>query len=139
MPVKPFLRSDTTGGDASMRLLASMQDSIIAALKDSAPPVALAVGTAARGRDGYSLHGVLRTKPGRADAPPTMCMSCSDKIASWNILGLQGSLLSELLEPIYISGIILGGVPDELRSSVREDCERAFYGRLADIRGMYIH
>ena len=53
----------------------------------------------------YHTPGVLRTKPGRGD--PTISMSCSDKIAKWLVLGLQGALLSNLLnKPIYINGII---------------------------------
>ena len=112
-----------------MRYLATTQDSSIATLKDSSIFPSLSPTTASRGRDNYSRLGVLRTKPGRADSPPTLCMSCSDKIARWNVLGIQGALGSLVLEPIYITEIVIGEVGEEMK----EECERAFWRRLEGV------
>ncbi|PIL36863.1 hypothetical protein GSI_00553 [Ganoderma sinense ZZ0214-1] len=123
-------------GDASTRYLASSQDAEMAALKDSTPFPELPPGTASRGRDNYSLYGVLRTKPGRADSPPTLSMSCSDKIAAWNVLGIQGALASRLLRPVYIDRVIVGEVAQPMRQVVLEDCQRALHARLRSIAGL---
>nr|XP_012234001.1 PREDICTED: tRNA-specific adenosine deaminase 1 [Linepithema humile] len=55
----------------------------------------------------YHIVGPLRTKPGRGD--PTSSLSCSDKMAKWLILGLQGSLLSLLIPAIKLESITIGG------------------------------
>ncbi|EPT02821.1 hypothetical protein FOMPIDRAFT_1029130 [Fomitopsis schrenkii] len=120
-------------GDASTRFLASFQDTEMAALKDSTLFPELPPNIASRGRDNYALYGVLRTKPGRADSPPTTCMSCSDKIARWNVLGVQGALASKILHPVYIDSIIIGEVDTDMQDLVRADCERAFWRRITDM------
>ena len=125
------------GGDASTRFLASFQDAEMAALKDSAPFPELPPNMASRGRDNYSLYGVLRTKPGRADSPPTLCMSCSDKIARWNVLGIQGALASKIMHPVYIDSVIIGEVETDMQDLVRADCERAFWRRITDMTSKY--
>ncbi|KAJ3976975.1 hypothetical protein EV361DRAFT_161440 [Lentinula raphanica] len=128
-------------GDASTRFLAAFQDPEMASLKDSSHGVGAVkvhsegIRTAARGRDNYHLFNVLRTKPGRADSPPTLSLSCSDKIASWSWLGIQGTLGAYFFQRgIYISKIVIGEVlrseDIDLTRIVSVDCKRALGGRL---------
>ncbi|KAJ7229003.1 adenosine deaminase/editase [Mycena pura] len=128
-------------GDASMRFLAASQDAQMAALKDASVTLRAPAdpSAAARGRDNYALWGVLRTKPARADAPTTASMSCSDKIAAWSFLGIQGALGAKFLHPLYIDSMIIGEVPAELRHVIREDCERALWRRIEDCGPYSLH
>lgn len=72
---------------------------------------------------GYHVVGVLRTKPGRGD--PTLSMACSDKMAKWNIMGVQGSLVMNFLtHPIYFSRIIIGKCPFSQEAMARALIER---------------
>lgn len=51
--------------------------------------------------------GEIRTKPGRGIR--TLSVSCSDKIARWNVLGIQGAMLMSLIEePIFIKSFTIG-------------------------------
>uniref|UniRef100_A0A182PFS6 tRNA-specific adenosine deaminase 1 n=1 Tax=Anopheles epiroticus TaxID=199890 RepID=A0A182PFS6_9DIPT len=68
--------------------------------------------------------GAVRTKPGRGVR--TLSVSCSDKLARWNVLGVQGSLLMMLLaRPIYLESVVLC---DGTNCSV-EAIRRAIWGR----------
>jgi hypothetical protein len=81
--------------------------------------------------------GILRTKSGRSDLQEgdrTLSMSCSDKIARWNAVGLQGSLLSLLLPgPLYLDIVVIGlpkeQEPRTIRSAAVAALERALVQR----------
>ena len=109
--------------------LAIVQDSVMSQLKSDSGDVDPAQEVL-RGRNGYEAKGALRTKPGRADSKPTLSMSCSDKIAMWSLVGLQGALLSEFMQPIYLDQLVFGGVKSDIGEIVLRECQRAFISRL---------
>lgn len=76
----------------------------------------------------YHSIGIVRTKPGRGD--PTMSVSCSDKLAKWCHLGIQGALLMTFLEyPIYLSTFTI----DQNTPFDEDALKRALYDRLGTV------
>ena len=71
--------------------------------------------------------GSVQTWDGVRCGDRLLTMACSDKILRWNVLGLQGSLLSHWLEPLYISSLNLGSKYQE------KHVARALYGRLGNV------
>ncbi|KAM0356042.1 hypothetical protein ACHAPU_000435 [Fusarium lateritium] len=118
--------SEAPCGDASMELTMAAQDD--ASAWESPTPT----GTAAPNQEGsllgracFSRTGVVRRKPARGDAPPTLSKSCSDKIALKQCTSLLSSLTSVFVDPAnaYIHTLILP------RSQYSETaCRRSFSG-----------
>ncbi|KAK6034613.1 Myb-like DNA-binding domain protein, partial [Cooperia oncophora] len=65
-----------------------------------------------------------QTVDGIAGGERIRTMSCSDKIMRWNVLGVQGELLSLLIDPIYLATISIAEKADIAR------LERALFRRV---------
>jgi len=126
--------SDAPCGDASMELT-------MAAQPDATPwPITSFSSPSSSdtpdmpGRGHFSLLGVVRRKPGRADAPVTLSKSCSDKLSSKQCTSLLGGVASSLVHPegMYLRSVI---VPEG--RYVKGAVERAFGvgGRMAGLVG----
>ncbi|KAL1797573.1 hypothetical protein ACET3X_004179 [Alternaria dauci] len=130
--------SEAPCGDASMELTMAAQED--ATPWTSAPPTlsstSLSVdqgeASALRGRSNFSLLGVVRAKPSRPDAPPTLSKSCTDKLAVKQATSLLSSTTSLFISPqnAYLETLVL---PDS--QYVPQACERAFSasGRLSNL------
>lgn len=96
--------SEPPCGDASMSYVSQGRE----AWEESAPKrLKSEDGALRRGREGFDVLGVVRTKPGRADSRVTLSKSCSDKLCLRQETGLLNSINSLFVEPMYLDYLVL--------------------------------
>lgn len=121
------------GGDASMELTIAAQEDMTPWAEET--QVSTLEEAALPGRGFFAKLGIVRRKPARGDAPPSMSKSCSDKLAAAQCLSLLSSITALFINPsrAYIATLVL---PEERYSAA--GCTRAFSaeGRMEPLYGM---
>lgn len=97
-------------------------------------PTVPEVGESLPGRAYFSRLGVVRRKPARGDAEPTLSKSCSDKLALKQCTSLLGALTSRYVD---VSGAYIDTLVMPRSRYSETGCSRAFgaQGRMAPVKG----
>ncbi|KAM0867668.1 hypothetical protein ACQ4PT_041852 [Festuca glaucescens] len=87
--------------------------------------------------NGCGDGGFVQRKPGRGDT--TLSMSCFDKITRWCVVGIQGALLSHILEPLYLSTVTIGRSPDGASEGfcIESNVEKVLCARLSSLSKIF--
>jgi tRNA-specific adenosine deaminase 1 len=117
--------SEAPCGDASMELTMAQQDDQSPWTETSSEQL--------YGRGYFGALGVVRRKPARPDAPPTLSKSCSDKLALKQYTSVLSAISSLLIHPenAYIHTLVM-----PKSQMVPQACQRAFglNGRLSALQ-----
>ena len=120
----PFLPLDAQRGSVAVALKKATTSSMTARSDEDDDAKVVAAAVNALHENGTLANGTVPVGENRVGR---MC-TCSDKIALWNVVGVQGSLLStKLMEPIFIQSITIG------RKFAYKHCARAFCCRVSKV------
>lgn len=100
-----FFTTEAPCGDASMELLIAAKPP-----EDATPWDLDDADTQLLGRGHFSLLGAVRRKPARADAEPSLCKSCSDKLALkqvTSVLSFPADTLVQRTPNAFLSTLII--------------------------------
>lgn len=89
------------------------------------------------GREMVQELGALRIKSGRSNLPPHLrstCMSCSDKMVRWMVLGLQGTAMATNVEPVRLSSVIVSRDPHCRLIDQQNALERSITSRMQNVK-----